>query len=499
MSGTRARRAGGDDHRLPRHQVLRPYDDPALAVQTAAAAHERDAALLEPGQLTGVVEMGDDVVTTPQDGRDVDRPELETGNAVNLALELDRTEQRLRRHAGVVRALPADEPVLDDRHLEAVLGEPPGRHLAGDAGTDHDNVEFTHCPPVGCTSPRGTCPVQHRDVTRGLHRVALRATVPPTRARHASPYERLPFRDSLTARRAEVLLRQRSHDPVRAFGRVERRDPATDEPRRDERAAVETAVATKRHPQDAAERERAAECEDLVAGEVPERVRDQPAPVPLHSPQHVGAVADHDIGTGVDDGVREGDDVAPVLAEVRLGPAPHVCMVGPLCPRVHRHDDDVCIRSGLLHEPPRRGDVRQPLRPRVRGETDDRNLDLPDLLVGDGSRAAGNREVLGAKRSKCLRLSRRAVVEGVVVRDVHDREAGSAEPGGVCRRRLERVAVSCFPSRTWSSLRRRAFPRGSRARRRRRDRSRPHRRTSCRRPAEGSASTPSRCRRRQRW
>ena len=77
---------------------------------------------------------------------------LEARHAPHLVRELDRAQQRLRRHARVERAVAADERLLDDRHREAVLAQAARRHLAGRAGADHHNVEFAHATPVPRTS-----------------------------------------------------------------------------------------------------------------------------------------------------------------------------------------------------------------------------------------------------------------------------------------------------------------------------------------------------------
>ena len=61
-------------------------------------------------------------------------------------LQLDGTQQCLRGHAGVERALATDEPILDDRDREPVLPQPPGRDLAGHAGPHHHHVELAHGP-----------------------------------------------------------------------------------------------------------------------------------------------------------------------------------------------------------------------------------------------------------------------------------------------------------------------------------------------------------------
>ena len=53
-------------------------------------------------------------------------------------------QQRLRGHARPVRALAADQPILDDRHLQPVLGQPPRRHFPRRTGADHHDIEAPH-------------------------------------------------------------------------------------------------------------------------------------------------------------------------------------------------------------------------------------------------------------------------------------------------------------------------------------------------------------------
>ena len=116
---------------------------PALAVEPGLAAHELDAAFVQPRQLDGVVEVVDDLVTAGEYARRVERRlrQADTGHAFHLVHQLARPQQRLRRHAGVVRALAADQLALDQRHLQPVFGHPPGADLAGRAGPDHDGVD----------------------------------------------------------------------------------------------------------------------------------------------------------------------------------------------------------------------------------------------------------------------------------------------------------------------------------------------------------------------
>ena len=90
----------------------------------------------------------DDLVAAGEHRLHVELPDLDPRHPPRLGDELARPEKRLRGHAGEEGALAADQPLLDDRHLEAGLPEPAGDHLARGAGADHDNVELAlvHAP-----------------------------------------------------------------------------------------------------------------------------------------------------------------------------------------------------------------------------------------------------------------------------------------------------------------------------------------------------------------
>ncbi len=67
--------------------------------------------------------------------------DLDARHAARLADELLRPQQRLRRHAGVERALAADEVLLDERDLHPMaLGQPPRGNLARGPSADDDCV-----------------------------------------------------------------------------------------------------------------------------------------------------------------------------------------------------------------------------------------------------------------------------------------------------------------------------------------------------------------------
>ena len=118
---------------------------PPLAVELSLAAEQLDPALLEPGQLAGVVEVVDHLVAAVEHRLGVEIPghRLRTpGHAAHLLQQLAGAQQRLRGHAGVEGAFAADQLLLDQGHLEAAVGEPPRADLAGRAGAEHDHVEF---------------------------------------------------------------------------------------------------------------------------------------------------------------------------------------------------------------------------------------------------------------------------------------------------------------------------------------------------------------------
>src|SRR5690606_34995788 len=79
-------------------------------------------------------------------------------------------------------------------------------------------------------------------------------------------------------------------------------------------ALAEAAIGVQRHVEVDAVPGGRIGTEDAAATEVAEAVRDEPPTVELHPPQRVGAMAEGEVGTRVDGGMGEGDDVAAVLA-----------------------------------------------------------------------------------------------------------------------------------------------------------------------------------------
>ena len=122
-------------------------------------AEQRDGASLEPRQLGGVVEIVDDLVAPRQHGGHVQLAGhrlARAGDPPDLGQGLVGTQQRLRRHACPERAFATDEPVLDDGHLEAMIGQPAGRHLAGRSRADDHHIEALHADTMTYeVHPRG--------------------------------------------------------------------------------------------------------------------------------------------------------------------------------------------------------------------------------------------------------------------------------------------------------------------------------------------------------
>src|SRR3954447_13938133 len=105
----------------------------------------------------------------------------------------------------------------------------------------------------------------------------------------------------------EVFAREVPDQPVRRLGGILARDPVAGDGDRHEIARDPGGVLPERHLEDPGHARDAVGRERVVADEVPERVGDQPAAVPLHSAQYVRSAADDDVGAGVDHGVRERD------------------------------------------------------------------------------------------------------------------------------------------------------------------------------------------------
>ena len=124
----RGRGAGRDDEVLVLElAAVGRYD--AGASDASLAPDQLRPLVLEPARVPGVVAVARDLVAPPEDAIDRQLPGHRLGGAGRVARgleDLGRPEQRLRRHAGVVRALAAGEPVLDDDDLD-VLIEPPER------------------------------------------------------------------------------------------------------------------------------------------------------------------------------------------------------------------------------------------------------------------------------------------------------------------------------------------------------------------------------------
>ena len=113
----------------------------------------------------------------------------------------------------------------------------------------------------------------------------------------------------------------------------------------------------------------------------------------------------------------------------------------PSAPRVHGHDDDLGLARGVLDHLPGLRDVGERVGPLVGREAEDRDLLAADPLDRHRPRAAGVAHADPRQGRHRLALALRAEVVGVVVRQVHHREARLLEPARVRGRGAEGEAV----------------------------------------------------------
>ena len=103
-----------------------------------APADQIDPVVGQPSLLSGVGVVGDHEVAPGQRRLDVD-----LGAGGGIARRVDRfagAQQRLRRDAGPVGALPADELALDDGDAQAALRQRARAVLARRAAAEDDDV-----------------------------------------------------------------------------------------------------------------------------------------------------------------------------------------------------------------------------------------------------------------------------------------------------------------------------------------------------------------------
>src|SRR5262249_13290495 len=133
--------AGRDDDVTGRVSPAIDFDR-AGPGQSAGATQQGDTAVGQPALLACVGVVRDHEVPPGQCGLDVD---LCTRTRVPRVLHrLARAKQRLRRNAGPVRALAADELSLDDCDAQPACSERRRAVLAGCAATEHDDVVLAH-------------------------------------------------------------------------------------------------------------------------------------------------------------------------------------------------------------------------------------------------------------------------------------------------------------------------------------------------------------------
>ena len=117
------------------------HGDAPFAVEACPSANDVETGTLGPAHLTSVVVVGNPLVTTLEQ---IERGQLGRAQAAEVGgrrRDLDRHEERLAGHAGVVGALATQELALDENRgqvgaLDGVLGDVLPRRPA----TDHDDI-----------------------------------------------------------------------------------------------------------------------------------------------------------------------------------------------------------------------------------------------------------------------------------------------------------------------------------------------------------------------
>ena len=142
----RGRLGAGVEHDALAGGVRRAaHTDPAGTGEHAPAAHEAGAAVLEPLDRDGVVPVVGGLVTDPLGhrgpvGLDL-RGAAEVGDPARVGDHVRGRDHHLRRHAAVVGALAADQPVLDPDDVEPGASQLDGDVLAAGSEPEHDHVD----------------------------------------------------------------------------------------------------------------------------------------------------------------------------------------------------------------------------------------------------------------------------------------------------------------------------------------------------------------------
>src|SRR5699024_7424751 len=135
--------SGGErDRPRSEHAVPDPY--PALTEEAPVSSDELDARRGEPVDLPRILPLSGERVASGQNLRNIEfsvRCLARTGDPASRAQRLTAAQERLRRHAGPVRALAADEFGFDDRRPQSALTRIVGDVLSDRTGSEDDEVE----------------------------------------------------------------------------------------------------------------------------------------------------------------------------------------------------------------------------------------------------------------------------------------------------------------------------------------------------------------------
>ena len=185
----------------------------------------------------------------------------------------------------------------------------------------------------------------------------------------------------------------------------------------------------------------AADGQAAHADKVTQGMEDRPPLVALDGPQHMGAVPDHQVRTGVDHSAGEGHRVAPVFTQKQLlAIAMENCAIA-FRAAMEGHHHVIGLRFGLCHQLAGRGQVLHHVLVRVKTKANHTHPQTLDLQGGElpfeaHHRNRGLAQVLGGIGKALL-----AEVTGMVVGHVQGGKPGVFQELGVARRKPEGIGT----------------------------------------------------------
>ena len=167
--------------------------------------------------------------------------------------------------------------------------------------------------------------------------------------------------------------------------------------------------------------------EAAIGGEIAEGVGNQMAAVNFHGADDVGAGADDELGSVVDHGVGEAAEIAAIFADEALVAGGYVLVSGAFGASMKRDDDDVGFGPGCADGVDGVIEIKEVVTRGVGGKGDDGDSGAADGQVGDVADFSGMSDAQGIEDVAGTGAPFLPEIEGVIVGQTHDGEAGGLE------------------------------------------------------------------------